>query len=284
MVKKYWQNAISKRSAAPSGRATQARGAMRLGRAEIVSIMLSLGMFTALGNYARAESLETIPSNLRATISAIEEAANDRDLSKLMTFYNANFTNSDGLNVELMAQALEQTWSTYPRLRYHTTIESWERKGDELVVETLTRMNGTQRNQGRSISLVSTVRSRQYFQDQQIIRQEIISEQTQLKTGSQPPIIKAIAPEAVKVGEKYNFDVIVTDPLKNNVLMGAALEERTGSDRYINPSTLELEPLSAGGIYKVVTAPLLPDNHWLSAIVVRSDGITMVTRRVRIER
>ncbi len=259
MVKKYWQNALA-------------------------SLMLSLGMLTALSNDGRAESSDTIPSNLRATISAIEDAANDQDLSKLMTFYNANFTNSDGLTVELMAQALEQTWSTYPRLRYRTIIESWERKGDDLVVETLTRMNGTQANQGRSISLVSTVRSRQYFQDQQIIRQEIISEQTKLKTGSQPPVIKAIAPEIVKAGEKYNFDVIVTEPLKNNLLMGAALEERTGGDRYIKPSTLEIEPLSAGGIYKQVTAPLLPDNHWLSAIIVRSDGITMVTRRVRIER
>ena len=86
------------------------------------------------------------------------------------------------------------------------------------------------------------------------------------------------------MGEKYNFDVIVTEPLERNVLLGAALEERTGSDRYINPSTLELEPLSAGGIYKVVTAPLLPDNHWLSAIVVRSNGITLVTKRVQIEK
>ena len=259
IVKKYWHNSIA-------------------------SVILSLGMFTALGNEVRAESPETLPSNIRETISAVEQAANSQDLSELMTFYNADFTNSDGLTVELMEQALEKTWSTYPQLQYRTTIESWERQGDDLVVETLTQMNGSQVDQGRNISLVSNVRSRQYFQDQQIIRQEIISEQTELKTGSQPPAIKAIAPETVKVGEKYNFDVIVTEPLENNVLLGAALEERTGGDLYTNPSTLELEPLSAGGIYKVVTAPLLPDNHWLSAIVVRSDGITMVTKRVRIER
>ena len=264
MVKKYWQNAISKKSA-------------RL-------LILSLGILTVLGTEGRAESPETIPNNLRTTISAIEQAANEQDLAKLMTFYNANFTHSDGLTFDLMTQALERIWSTYPQLQYRTKIESWERQGDDLVVETVTQMNGTQTDQGRDISLVSTVRSRQYFQEQQIVRQEIISEQTELKTGPQPPAIQAIAPETVKVGEKYNFDVIVTEPLKNNVLLGAALEERTGSDRYINPSTLELEPLSAGGIYKIVTAPLLPDNHWLSAIVVRSNGITMVTKRVRIER
>lgn len=250
----------------------------------IAPLLLSVGILTTLVGEVRADSAETIPSDLRATISEIEKAANAQDLSKLMNFYNANFTNSDGLTVEVMGQALEQVWSNYPRLRYQTTIESWEQQGDLFVVETLTQMDGSQIDQGRAISLNSTMRSRQYFQDQQIIRQDIISEQTELKTGSQPPELKAIAPDTVTVGEKYSFDVIVTEPLENKVLLGAALEEKTASELYINPSTLELEPLSAGGIYKVVTAPLLPDNHWLSAIVVRSDGITMVTKRVKIER
>ena len=259
MVKKYWRNAIA-------------------------YAVLSLGMLTVLGNQSRAESPETLPSDIKATISAIEEAANNQDLEKLTNFYNANFTNNDGLTVDLMTQALEKTWSTYPQLRYSTTIESWEQEGDNVVVETLTRMDGSKADQGRDITLVSTVRSRQVFQDQKIVNQEIISEKTELKTGDNPPAIKVVAPENVKVGQKYNFDIIVTEPLERNVLLGAALEERTGSDRYINPSTLELEPLSAGGIYKVVTAPLLPDNHWLSAIVVRSNGITLVTKRVQIEK
>jgi len=234
MAKKYWQKAIA-------------------------SLLLSCGMLSILGNEVRAESPETLPSNLRSTIAAIEKAANDQDLSKLITFYNDNFTNSDGLTVEVMSQSLEQIWETYPRLLYRTTVESWEQQGDFLVVETLTKMSGSQKDQGRDISLTSTVRSRQFF-------------------------VNAIAPETVKVGEKYNFDVIVTEPLGEKVLLGAALEEKASTDLYLNPSSLELEPLSAGGIYKVVTAPLLPDNNWLSAIVVRSDGITMVTKRVKIER
>ena len=85
------------------------------------------------------------------------------------------------------------------------------------------------------------------------------------------------------MGEKYNFDVIVNEPLGDNVLLGAVKEERTASGLYLNPTALELEPLPAGGIYKVATAPLLPESNWLSAIVVRGDGITMVTQRVKVE-
>jgi hypothetical protein len=66
------------------------------------------------------------------------------------------------------------------------------------------------------------------------------------------------------------------------VLLGAAREERTGTNGYLNPTALDLEPLSSGGIYKVVTAPLIADNNWLSAILVRGDGITLVNRRVRV--
>ena len=140
MVKKYWRNAIA-------------------------YMVLSLGMLTVVGNQSRAESPETLPDEIKETISAIEEAANSQDLEKLTNFYNVNFTNNDGLTVDLMSQALEKTWSTYPRLRYRTTIESWAEEDDNLVVETLTRMDGSKIDQGRNITLVSTVRSRQVFQD-----------------------------------------------------------------------------------------------------------------------
>ena len=79
------------------------------------------------------------------------------------------------------------------------------------------------------------------------------------------------------------FDVIVLQPLGSEVLLGAAIEERTGSDRYLNPSNIKLEGLSAGGIFKLVQAPLLPDNLWYSAIVVRQDGMVLLTQRVRVQ-
>lgn len=128
------------------------------------------------------------------------------------------------------------------------------------------------------------MRSRQYFQDNKLIRQEILSERTKLTSGQNPPQVEVYVPEVVESGERYNFDVVVTEPLGEDVLLGAVEEERTGSDRYLNPTSLELQPLPAGGIYKLVTAPLLPDNNWLSAILVRGDGITMVTRRVRVKK
>ena len=248
------------------------------------TLLLTIGTWGLSGNFVRAETANTVPDELAKIVNKIETAANEQDLDRLMKYYDADFTNEDGLTADAVKTALAKMWSNYPQLNYETKINSWSKKGDELVAETVTKIVGLQKNQGETIRLESNLKSRQYFRDQKLVRQEILSEQTKVSKGDRPPQIKVNLPETVKVGEKYNFDTIVTEPLEGSILLGAALEERTGTNLYLRPSTLELEPLSAGGIFKVVTAPRLSDNHWLSAIIVRGDGMTMVTQRVRIER
>lgn len=251
----------------------------------VKSLGLSVFLILSCGvnNLVRAENSVNAPAALQDTIAKIDMAANNQNLEAVMKYYSPNFTNTDGLTPTSLSQALTSLWKTYPQLQYTTEIKSWEQTGDQLVAETVTKIQGASQSQGRTMNLNTTLHSRQYFQEQKLVRQEILSEQTQVTTGENPPVVEVIAPEKVKVGEKYNFDVVVTEPLKDKVLLGATVEEPTGSDRYLNPSNLELEALPAGGIYKLVTAPRLPENHWLSAILVRGDGITMVTKRVRIE-
>ena len=243
------------------------------------SIALVLGLATTL----KAETPETIPQELETVIMEIETAANQKDLSGLMEHYSPEFTNNDGLTKESLGATLTEIWNNYPRLRYTTTIKSWEQEGDELVAETVTQIRGVQPTRGRVIRLNSVVTSSQHFVNGKLIRQEILSEQTQLTSGNNPPKVRVIAPETVEVGEKYNFDVIVLEPIGNEVLLGGAIQEPTTSDRYLNPTTLELEQLSAGGIFKTAEAASIPENQWLSAILVRGDGITMITQRVRTQ-
>ncbi|WP_036478253.1 nuclear transport factor 2 family protein [Myxosarcina sp. GI1] len=247
-----------------------------------IALLLGLGIWGVSGSLAEAQTADA-PKKLQTIISEIEAAANDKDISAVMEYYSSEYTNTDGLSRSSLSQALSQMWEDYSNLNYTTTIESWENNGNELVAETSTKISGTKNNQGRDVRLDSTLRSRQYFQDGKIIRQEILSEETKLTSGQNPPQIEVFAPKTVETGEQYNFDVVVTEPLQQDVLLGAVEEERTTSDRYLNPTALELQPLSAGGIYKLVTAPLLPDSNWLSTILVRGDGITMFTQRVNVE-
>ena len=243
-------------------------------------LLINLGIIAGTVNAVRGQSAP-VPEELAETISAIEAAANDRDLDELLEYYSEDFTNTDGLTTETLAQALEQMWSEYPELTYSTEIESWSREGDELVAETKTTIQGMN-DEANVGQLSSTIESRQYFQEQKLVRQEILAEQSRLSSGQNPPQVNVIAPDTVETGKKYNFDLIVDEPLGEGVLLGAVQEQKTAGQLYLNPTQLELELLPAGGIFKVATAPLLPDSNWLSAILVRGDGITRITHRVNV--
>ena len=249
----------------------------------ITALLLSWGILPGLAMGVQAETAETAPSELTEAIAEIETAVNDQDLDRLLEYYSDDFNNTDGLNIDSLAQGLQQVWGNYPQLTYQTELVSWSETEEGLMAETVTTIAGVNKNRGRTINLESKIESRQYFQDQKIVRQEILAEQSQITSGEKPPQVEIIAPQKVQTGAKYNFDLIVDRPLGDKVLLGAVQEEKTASNLYLNPTALELEPLPAGGIYKTATAPLLPDSNWISAILVRGDGITMVTHRVNIE-
>ena len=244
-----------------------------------LSLLLSVGV----GKLVRAESPNTAPAQLKEMISELESKANQGNLKAVMEFYDSDFTNSDGLKHSDLETALANLWEHYPGLSYSTELLSWEQQEERLVTETVTYLRGIRRTGSRLIFLTSTLRSRQYIAEQKIVRQEILAETTRLKTGYQPPSVQVLMPEKVRVGKDFNFDVIVQEPLGNDLLLGAVIEEATNPALYLEPSTFELELLSAGGIYKIVKAPEAEGNRWLSAILVRGNGITLATQRVVIK-
>ncbi|MEL6928629.1 MAG: nuclear transport factor 2 family protein [Cyanobacteria bacterium J06600_6] len=246
-------------------------------------LLLNLGIIGGITDVAWGENTAAAPEELTTVITGIESAANDQDLDAVLEYYSQDFSNNDGLTTETMSQALKQMWQDYSRLKYTTEIDSWSQSGTELVAETTTTVRGIQNTKGRQARLKSTIKSRQYFQGQKLVRQEILTEQSQLTSGDNPPQLAITAPSTVKVAEQYNFDLVVDEPLGEQVLLGAVQEEKTAANLYLNSTLLELEPLPAGGIFKVATAPQVPESNWLSAIVVRGDGITMITHRVNIE-
>jgi hypothetical protein len=247
------------------------------------SFFLGLGLSLALGQVVCAQTPDNVPSELQTLLQQIETAANSHNKTQILTFYSPNFTNSDGLKKDILGQSLESLWRRFPNLKYETELQSWSQNGNQLIAETVTTIEGSQRGRGREIEMKSTMRSRQYFENQKLVRQEILAEKTQLTSGENPPNVTVMLPEKVRRGERFAFDAIVDEPLGDDVLLGAAIEERTTGNLYLEPTSFDLELLSAGGIFKWVKAPLVEDQRWLSAILVRGDGMTVITQRVVVE-
>jgi hypothetical protein len=247
-----------------------------------VLFLLTLGLTVGWASIAQAEKPETAPPQLKDTLTQIDTAANRRDIQGLMQFYGANFKNSDGLNRRAMEQALNQLWKRYSQLTYRTELKDWKSEGNAIVAETVTSITGTQASQGTTTKLESTLRSRQRFENQKIVQQDILAERTQVGSGAKPPSVKVNLPEQIGVGQEFNFDVIVSEPLGDNLLLGTAVEESIKPELYTKPSNFKLELLPAGGIFKVGKAPQKPEGRWVSAVLIRGDGMTMVTQRLQI--
>lgn len=247
-------------------------------------LSIVMGLSISLGNHLtlRAQSSETSPVELKALITQIDSAANRQDMERIRSLYSDQYVTADGLMFDEFTQGLQQLWEQYPDLNYTTELLSWEEKNNGWVAETLTTVTGNREDSGRNIQLEAKIKSRQTFQDDKLVRQEILSEETKLTSGEKPPQVTVNIPETVKVGESFDFDVIVSEPLSDELLAGMATLEAIKSDRYLDPSTMQLELLQSGGLFKRVPAAEQPENRWLSAILVRSGGITVVTHRVRI--
>jgi hypothetical protein len=226
---------------------------------------------------------QAAPNALTEKLVEVDLAANQKDLPKLMSFYSNNFVNGDGLNREALKQVIAAFWQDYKSLTYKTELVTWQQDAQGgYITETKTRITGTQSIDQGSVQLESTLHARQHWVGTQITKQEILAEHSQLKSGSKPPQVKVNLPQEVAVGERFDFDVIVADPLGDHPLLGWAVEEPVTLQSYMKQSPLKLELLPAGGLFKVGTAADKPTSEWISAVLVQDGGMTIINQRLKV--
>ena len=247
----------------------------------LVFTLITFGL-VSLSEPVYADTLDKAPEQLTNSLMQIDAAASKGDVEGVMQFYSPSFIHGDGINYQTMEQALDKFWKHYPRLRYKTKVQSWKSKGDFIIAETITSIIGLPSSNQDKLALNATIHSRQTFMRDRITHQEILSEHTEVTSGIKPPKVDIKLPQHVKVGMSYYFDAIVQEPLGNNYLLGKVMQEPVKLPQYIKASSMNLESLKAGGLFKIGRAPDTPGNYWVSAVIVCSDGMTIVTRRLRV--
>ncbi|EAW36164.1 nuclear transport factor 2 family protein [Lyngbya sp. PCC 8106] len=252
----------------------------------MLSVLLGLVLWGMTGvdssRVHAQEPPETAPSELTTLITGIEAAANRQDVDGVLEFYSEDFSTTEGLDRRSLEQVLNQLWQNYSNINYQTQLQSWEKDGSAILATTVTEITGTQDLNGREFQLNSTITSQQRVENQKVVQQEVLAERNQLTSGQEPPTVTLIVPEQVKTGQEYSIDAIVEEPLGDQIMIGTAIEERVTPRAYLTEFPLELEFLPSGGVFKIGTAPKTPGNNWISAILMRPGGITMVTQRLKI--
>lgn len=227
-------------------------------------------------------SVNNAPAELTTLLAQIDASASQGDIKKVMQFYSPNFVHGDGLNRQTLEKSLLTLWKQYPKLQYSTQLQSWKSEGNGIVAETVTNITSPPAATGNNMAMNATITSRQRISGGKIVRQDILSERTLMTSGNQPPQIDFKLPQQVKVGQQYSFDAIVKEPLGDDFLLGTAIEEPVQASKYLNPTPVDLQVLTSGGIFKTGRAPATPGSQWISAVILRGSGITMVTQRLQV--
>lgn len=233
---------------------------------------------------ALAAPATTAPAAVRQTLERIETAANDQDLDSVMATYATSFTSDTGFDHSQLRQTLEAFWQQYSSLSYDVELLNWEAAGPgAYTIETRTRVNGVQVLPDRRLNLEADITSRQRLENGQITRQDTLSETSRITSGTNPPTLQTLIPSTLSPGQSFAFDTIVMEPLEGRSLMGVAVDEGVTATDFFEPRPVVFDVLSAGGLYKVGTAPASPDQRWISAVIIREDGMVVETRRIPVE-
>jgi hypothetical protein len=256
----------------------------------LVSFLLTIGLTSGWQRtqaatpqqLAQAGIAQNAPADLKNLLTQVDAAASRGDVKGVLQFYSPNFAHGDGLNLQTLEKSLISLWQRYPKLQYSTKLLSSKPEGNAIIAETETTITGLPSGNSNNSALNATIKSRQRITGGKIVRQDILSERTQLTSGTKPPQIDFKLPEQVQVGQKYNFDAIVQEPLGDDFLLGTALEEAIKPDNFLNPTSVDLKLLTSGGLFKTAQAPSTPGSRWVSAVILRGNGMTMVTQRMQV--
>jgi len=255
-----------------------------MNRHKKIPASITLMIFVVTLGLGKVSAAENPPPELKNLLMQIDTDANQENIKGVMQYYSPSFTSGDGLNRKTLEKSLTAFWKRYPRLHYSTELESWKSQGNSFVAETVTKITGLPSPSNNNMALSTTITSRQRVTRAKIVTQSILSELTQLTSGRKPPQVTIQLPKQVKVGQKFSFDAIVKEPIGDDYLLGAALQEPIEPDKYLNPTTVDLEVLTSGGLFKEGQAPLTPGSQWISAVILRGDGVTMITQRLQVVR
>jgi hypothetical protein len=227
-------------------------------------------------------SVQAAPPEILTLLQEMDAASSRKDLKAVLKFYSPTFTHSDGLNYTTLQPAVTSFWQSTKALQYATKIDAWQAQGANYTLETTTTIQGIQTAAERDMNLTATIKSRTTVADRKIVSQEILSEQTRLSLGEKPPAVQVNLPQQVNIAQTFNYDVVVTTPVGEDLLLGAAVEEPITAEQYLKRTDVALEPLAAGGLFKVGQAPSQPTREWISAVLIQEGGMTIVSQRLNV--
>lgn len=210
-----------------------------------------------------------------AQLQALESALNGSDPAALQAML------ADGPGID--AALLERRWSAlrqqFPDARWQLTAGTPTQKGQPTVN---LRVIGSRVEGSVSYRLTGDQLLELRSDGQRISGQNLLREQTILRSGDSDLPVSVLIPDAVLTGQRYDIDVIFDDPLDGALVAGGIRGLSSQQVAAMESPAVELAAMGGGGLFKSVQAPYTPGSQTWAVLLVHPRGVISATKRVRV--
>ena len=213
-----------------------------------------------------------------------EGSAEERFSGRLQTALNSGSSSAfDTLaSIDLqpvLAQRLAQFQQDFPEVTWQ--VEPGAPTPDGRPTLRL-RVQGAAASEGLTYALDATEQIAIRLENGQLVEQELLAQQSLLRSGEPPLAVNVVIPDVVLTGSRYDVDLIVKEPLGQALVAGGMInltDEQLSAQMRPN---LPLAPQGGGGLFKSVQAPQQPGSQTWAVMLVHPDGVVTATKRVRV--
>jgi hypothetical protein len=210
-----------------------------------------------------------------AQLQALEGALNSREPTALDGLLKAG----PGLDPAQLKARRGRLIENFPDARWQVRQGSPLRDGRPTVT---IKVVGSRR-QGDVTYLLDAEQRVALDSDQgRISGQELLREQSILRSGEKSPPVSLLIPDAVLTGQSYDVDVIFDEPLDGALTAGGITALSPDQVASMESPSIELGALAGGGLFKTVRAPLQPGHQTWAVLLVHPEGVVSATKRVRV--
>ncbi len=117
---------------------------------------------------------------------------------------------------------------------------------------------------------------------EKIIDQELLFEESILRSNNHLIPITLQIPDAVLTGSRYDIDVLFDEPLGESIVAAGLIDLTSKQINGDESPEILLAPMHGGGLFKSVLAPLVPGTQTWAILLAHTNGIISVTKLVRV--